>query len=83
MIPGLQLQRDTDIALRTMARRAALTEQANAIKQANRERSRAGERSLFWREAVEHLVAKGLVADDDTKPKPVTLRRRLERAGLM
>ncbi len=83
MIPLVQLHLYTDIALRTMARRAALTEQANAIKQANLERSRAGERSLFWREAVEHLVAKGLVVDDDTKPKPHTLRQRLEREGLM
>ena len=60
---------------RALAREATFAAQANELKRANLERRRSGEGRLGWSDAVEHLYAKGLLADPDTKAD--TLSRRL------
>ena len=60
---------------RALAREATLAAQANELKRANLERGRRGAGRLGWSDAVEHLYAKGLLADPDTKAD--TLSRRL------
>jgi hypothetical protein len=60
---------------RALAREATFAAQANELKRANLERRRRGEGRLGWSAAVEHLYAKGLLADPDTKAD--TLSRRL------
>jgi hypothetical protein len=65
---------------RALAREATLAAQANELKRANLERGRRGEGRLGWSDAVEHLYAKGLLADPDTKADTLS-RRLLRRMG--
>ena len=60
---------------RALAREATLAAQVNELKRANMERGRQGKAALTWPAAVEHLYAKGLLVDPDTKAN--TLARRL------